>query len=286
MEIFINEVSLEGQYITEAEFREAIKEFNSIFELINQKIKVKKLYKEDSNIYANYEAIRGSSFNASLNQIKDKSLKIAFINIVFNKLNPKEWRQEQVHSAADLYDCLLQDNDFKNVGDTSLAEVAERKLQNNNNIYLLINFIKSSFKAPHPDISNCCLITIIKNNDELNHICLDTLDSKLALEFWLEQKLNLSKLQYPLDSTKPPRDEQTILQDTARFKKTSFQYDGRCIYCELATGTYWYVDNLHFGKAAHLEVFDKTGTNHLGEADLNGNIDKSKRDSNKTINIS
>ena len=44
-----------------------------------------------------------------------------------------------------------------------------------------------------------------------------------------------------------------------RFEKTSFRVQGRIIYCELATGRYWYVDNLHFGEAAHLEVFDKTG---------------------------
>ncbi|GAA6623063.1 hypothetical protein [Scytonema sp. NUACC26] len=286
MEIFINEVSLEGQYITEAEFRDAIKNFISIFELINQKIKDKKLYKDDSNIYANYEAIKGSNFNASLNQIKDKSLRVAFINIVFNKLNPKEWRQEQIHSSEDLFDCLTIDNDYKNVSNTSLAEIAERKLQNHKQEYLIINFINSSFRIPHPDISNSCLITIIKNNDEIYQICLDGVESKLALEFWLKHKLHLSQLEYSLNTTESPRDEQTVLLNVKRFKKTSFRYDGRFIYCELTTGRYWYIDNLHYGKAAHLEVFDKTGKQHLGEADLEGNIDYSKSDPNKTIDIS
>lgn len=285
MEIFINEVSLEGQFMTEAEFRDAIKVFNSIFELINQKIKNKDFYKEDSNIYANYEAIKGSTFNASLNQLKDKSLKIAFMNIVFNKSNPKEWRKEKLHSSEDLFDCLTIDNDYKNVCDTSLAEVAERKIQNENKAYLLVNFINSSFKITHPYIINCCLITVIKNNVEDNQICIDGVDSKLALEYWLENKLNLSSLEYSLDVTEPPRDEQTILQDNTRFQKTSRKYDGRCIYCELPTGMYWYVDNLHYGKAAHLEVFDKRGC-HLGEADLQGNVDTSKKDKNKTINLS
>ena len=135
MEIFINELSLEGQFLTDIEFKESIKIFNSIFELINQNIKNKKTYKEDSNIYANYEAIKGSSFNASLNKLKDKSLKTAFINIVFNKSNPKEWRKERLHSTDDLFDYLTIENDFENVCDTSLAEVAERKLQNNNQQY-------------------------------------------------------------------------------------------------------------------------------------------------------
>ena len=141
------------------------------------------------------------------------------------------------------------------------------------------------FKIPHPHINNCCLITVIKNNVEENHICIDGVDSKSALEYWLENKLNLSSLEYSLDALKPPRDEQTLLRDTIRFRKTSFRYDGRFIYCELTTGRYWYVDNLHEGKAAHVEIFDKRGF-HIGEADLQGNIDTAKKDKDKTIDLS
>ncbi|MFM7408517.1 MAG: hypothetical protein ACKO3K_18140, partial [Cuspidothrix sp.] len=141
------------------------------------------------------------------------------------------------------------------------------------------------FRIAHPDIKNICLITIIKNNDEINLICLDGIDSKLSLECWLENKLNLSQLEYSLDSKEPPRDEQTILRDGVRFRKTSNRCQERVIYCELITGYYWYVDNLHHGKAAHLEVFDKTGKKHLGEADLDGNINYFKSDSDKSIDV-
>ena len=271
--------------MTDIEFKESIKIFNSIFELINQNIKNKKTYKEDSNIYANYEAIKGSSFNASLNKLKDKSLKTAFINIVFNKSNPKEWRKERLHSTDDLFDYLTIENDFENVCDTSLAEVAERKLQNNNQQYLLINFINSRFKNIHPDIENYYLVTIFKNCNEQIPICIDGVDSPLTLNCWLEDKYSLSKLEYPFDTTIPPRDEQTILRETSRFKKTQLRCQSRIIYCELATERYWYIDNLHFGQAAHLEVFDKRGS-HIGEADLQGKIDTSKQDKNKTINLS
>jgi hypothetical protein len=44
------------------------------------------------------------------------------------------------------------------------------------------------------------------------------------------------------------------------------------------------VDNLHIGKAAHLEVFDKTGR-HLGETDLQGNLNPVKKDLAKTIQL-
>jgi hypothetical protein len=283
MEIFINEVSLEGQYFTETEFKQAVKTFNAIFIVINQKIKQKKLYK-DSQLLVNYEAIKGSNFMTSLKMIKDKSLKQAFTNIVFNKLNPKEWREEQVHSVSDYFDYVTETESI-DVKNTSLAETAERSWQNNETIYLLINFKDSRFKLTHPSIPECFLIPIVKNNDEANPINLDCLDDKSALENWLEAKLSLSKTEYNDFSKTPPTDEQTILRDKTIFEKTSRPpVQGRSIYQEIATNRYWYVDNLHHGKAAHLEVFDKTGR-HIGESDLQGNIDYSKREPNKTIDL-
>ena len=284
MEIFINEVSLEGQYINEEELRNAVKTFIAIFVLINQKIQDKKLYKEESAIFINYEAIRDCNFLASLNLIKNRQLKDGFTDIIFNKQKIKKWRIEKVHSSEDLFDCLISDDNYKDVSDTSLAEVTERKLQNPESEYLLINFPNSSFRTAHPHINHNCLITIIKNNDEINLICLDGIDSKLALECWLEHKLNLSQLEYSLDSGEKIRDEQTILRDITRFRKTALIFQGRSIYIELTTGRYWYVDNLH-KSTPHLEVFDKTGKNHVGEADLDGNINYSKSDSDKTIDV-
>ncbi|MBD2482493.1 hypothetical protein H6G57_10755 [Planktothrix sp. FACHB-1365] len=123
----------------------------------------------------------------------------------------------------------------------------------------------------------------MKNNDEVNCIKLDGVDEKEALDSWLEHILNLSRLEYDESSKDPPTDEQTILREEKRFEKTSSYYQGRAMYREIDTGRYWYVDNLHCGKAAHLEVFNKAG-HHLGEADLKGKIDKSKKDKDKTIN--
>ena len=173
---------------------------------------------------------------------------------------------------------------YKVVNDTSLAEIAERKLQNSSSTYLLINFINSSFHLVHPHITNCCLITIVKNNDVVNWIELDGLDNKSALEYWLEHTFNLSCSVYDELSNDPPRDEQTILRDKPRFQTTSSRCQGRAIYREVATGRYWYVDNLHFGKSAHLEVFDKAKT-HVGEADMEGKIDECKRDKKKLLDI-
>ncbi|MBD2040119.1 hypothetical protein H6F56_05535 [Microcoleus sp. FACHB-672] len=134
-------------------------------------------------------------------------------------------------------------------------------------------------------MTNCCLITIVKNSDVLDCIKLDGLDNKPALEDWLEHTFNLSCSVYDELSKEPPTDEQTILREKQRFQKTSSYCQDRAIYREVDTDKYWYVDNLHFGKAAHLEVFNKAGY-HIGEADLKGHIDECKQDKNKTIRLS
>ncbi|NET45282.1 MAG: hypothetical protein F6K15_26845 [Okeania sp. SIO2B3] len=126
-------------------------------------------------------------------------------------------------------------------------------------------------------------MSIVKNNDTENLIQLDSIDRKVGLQNWVEKTCQLSRFNYDESSTDPPNDKQTILRDTNRFESTQKQHDGRKIYKEKETGYLWYVDNLHYGKSAHLEVFDKTGKNHIGESNLEGKIDISKSDNNKSV---
>ncbi|BAQ59617.1 hypothetical protein GM3708_22 [Geminocystis sp. NIES-3708] len=282
IEIFINEVSLKGQYPTQQEFEIALKVLKSIFELINtlkqENISKKTYYTE---VLLNYESIKGKNFQASFNQISDKSLKRAIINIIFNKTNPKDWQTEQVHFDEDNFD-YFDGEDYEDVKNTSLAEVTERQLTVGSK-YLLINFKDSQFKILHQNINDCCSIQIIKNNDERNKTYLDSTESKTGLENWLEKNYKLSQFQYDESSSSPPADYQTILKNSSRFEKIGREYDGRSIYREKETAYYWYIDNLHCGKKAHLEVFYSQGKKHLGESDLEGNIDSTKSDPNKRI---
>jgi hypothetical protein len=270
MEIFINELSLEGQYFTETEFTQAVRIFNTLFFAIHQ-VKDKEIYKEDSQLLVNYEAIKGSNFMASLNRIKDKSLKQRFLEIVFDKLNSKEWRQEQVHSPQDNFD-YVSPTETRDVRNTSLAEAAERRLQHHDQLYLLVNFANSSFNQAHPQIQDCCIIPIVKNNEEAKPINLDGLDNKAGLKQWLEIKFKWSEFEYNEFAKNPPTDKQTILRDPTRFEKTAVVVQGRTVYRELMTDRYWY------------EVFDKTGR-HLGETDLQGNLNTVKKDFAKTIQL-
>lgn len=55
------------------------------------------------------------------------------------------------------------------------------------------------------------------------------------------------------------------------------------IYRHKETGTYWYFDFFHKANKAHYEVFNDTGSTHLGEADLEGKIKPGTSDNNKAI---
>jgi hypothetical protein len=273
MEIFINELSLEGQYQTIEEFEQSVLIFNSLIQYIREKIRNNPIFYLDQDRIMLYFAIDKVQFEKSLNNLKDKAIKMAFKNIVYNKNNPKDWRKEQRHSPQDEFKYVQQ-----NVTDTSLAEVAERKLQNENSIYLVINFQNSSFNDSHTTIQSYSLISVVKNKNI--EIEIDGLDNQESLHHWISLKFP----SYSNNSTYTPRDHQTILHNKERFRKSSKIFQGRNIYVEKDTGHYWYIDNRHPRQSAHFEVFD-TQRKHIGEANLDGDIDISKRDPNKKLKI-
>lgn len=285
IEFFINEVSLKGQYSTQKEFEDALKIIKSIFELINS-LKKENLNKNSyyTQVLWNYNVTKDAIFKESFNKIQQKDLKVAIRNIIFNKVNPKDWQKERNHYEHDNFD-YDDGKNYEDVRNTSLAEATERQLMNLDSKYLLINFIDSCFQGQHQEIIECNSISIIKNSDTENPIQLDSIDKKSGLQNWLETSCKLSQLNYDESSSNPPTDKQTILRHTNRFEPTQKLYDSRRIYKEKETGYFWYVDNLHYGQSAHLEVFDNTGNNHIGESDLEGNIDKAKSDNNKSIDF-
>jgi hypothetical protein len=271
LEIFINEFSLQEQYLTVAEFKEAVIIFNNLIQILQESIQKGSTVYNDRERLVLYSAIKSYNFPKSLNKLQ-KDVQTDFLDIMYNRNKTINWRTEQVHLTEDkfyYFDTI--------VTDTTLAEVAERKLQNKNSIYLVINFQNSSFNHPHADIQACCLISVVKNSTI--PIEIDGLDNQEGLSHWIS-------LKFPSygNNSYTPRDNQTILDDKERFRKTSNIFQGRNIYVERETCTYWYIDNLHIGKASHFEVFDKRGK-HIGEANLNGDIDISKRDPNKKLKI-
>ena len=270
MEVFINELSLHEQLHDRQDFKEALKLFFSVFALLNQKGVESQILKSNE-LFVRYNAVKNEPFLSSLNTVPDKSLARAIRNILFNKLNIRDWQAQRKHSSDDLF--TLEDKD-EIVTDTSMAELAERKIQKSEFIGMLVNFPRSRF-------ANCSSTWVIKNEE--THIDLDCVEDKATLNNWLEKVLQLSAFEYDDSSKSPPTDKQTILRDSSRFKITSLAFQGgRRVYQEAETGYYWYVDNLHYGKSAHLELFNLQGI-HLGEADLEGKIDFNKSDPTKRL---
>lgn len=75
------------------------------------------------------------------------------------------------------------------------------------------------------------------------------------------------------------------LDNNSNFIKASGidSVQGATVYKDIKTNNFWYLDMLHKN---HYEVFDPTGKKHLGEADMEGNVDKNKKDRNKKPIIS
>ena len=188
----------------------------------------------------------------------------------FNKLNVRDWQTNRKHSAEDVFFCLAEI-----VTDTSMAELAERKLQDAEMIGLLINFAQSKFHQ---------LTSVEVAKNDLPSLRLDCVDDHHIVNKWLDEKLQTDRFDYDYSSNVTPTDLQTVLRDNQRFTATTYFVDGRRVYKEVTTECYWYVDNLHYGRSAHLEVFTRNGL-HLGESDLAGAVDPSKNDPRKKLNL-
>lgn len=74
------------------------------------------------------------------------------------------------------------------------------------------------------------------------------------------------------------------IKDQSLFEKTQkiYQPSKQRIYKKRDDNTYWYYDYFHHDNLEHYEVFDKTGA-HIGEADMSGIIDSTKKDPQKSI---
>ncbi|MGE5340115.1 MAG: hypothetical protein ACM3SY_01420 [Candidatus Omnitrophota bacterium] len=262
MQIFINELSLHGQYYSSDQFTEAMKVFYSIFLYLNHlKIGMHK----NANVLGNFNAIRGTIFSASLDHFRDKNLRRALANVLFNKTYTSDWNTERKHSPEDVFEY-----DNENVTNSSMAELAERKLIDNDLIGILINFQKSKFEGE----------TVCISKNKTLQADLYCIVDKISMEGLL--KKNKWIHEYDFSSTKPPLDSETVLSDKGSFQITNQEFQGRKIYKDIQTGHFLYVDNLHSGNAAHLEVFNSEGI-HIGEATLDGNIDRSKADKVKKL---
>ncbi len=255
MQLFLNERSLENQYSSEFEFRRGITQLFDCADVIQTAFDAcEGLYAADL-LYV-YAAFSEKSFFDALEAINDQSFKRSAKRILYERLNLVDWRAEPVQDRNAAYICFGADE-----SGTSIAESAERSLQEPARARILLNFCPSRF-------NNISSVRVTKNTEfSVNVDCAETIE---AVASFLN-RLKKTSRSYDPDSDVPPRDEETILLNALQYKRTPYIVQGRRVYQHRETKNRVYVDQLHHGNAAHLEVFGRLGP-HLGTADLDGTL--------------
>ncbi len=260
MQLFINEWSLEAQYSDLTIFRNALLTILGLAKAIHADFETCRNYYAEDYLYAyEYTAFSDEPF-MTFHQINDVSFKTYVRRILYEELRVSDWRSEQVHNSEALYECLAD-----LCSGTSVAEAAERLMQNGRGPTILLNFTPSKFDG---------LSVVAVTKDSIHTVHVDCSNTLAMVAAWLQKIKRLVPV-YDLTSRETPRDEQTVLTDIMRFKLTPYRKQGRKVYEERATRYKMYVDNLHYGEAAHIEVFSKSNQ-HLGTAGLDGTIDLNK----------
>jgi len=195
--------------------------------------------------------------NSKLNGLNNKRAKSSFL-VKLQKGSAKPINQILAHD--ELYFIWRIENNFSvEQANNLLGKVYEKHLDINTSKNIIVNLFNTL------QSNNSKLIVFkdsFSNNllpEKLVHI--DSIISKEELIEWITNNDVFS------------------LYNTSKYRKIGQEYDGKPIFVSLIDDNYWYLDNFHKN---HYEVFDKNGI-HLGEADLNGDLNIKKRDSKKRI---
>jgi hypothetical protein len=264
IEVFLNERSLHGQFRDTEDVSASLIRVNRALARIRE-LKAEKRVLYDPALFE-APAVGGRSFSSCLAHIPDKSARLQF-KLLKQRLNIVSWRDERLHAVCS-YIWKGQD-----VTDSSVAELAERRLQNR--IGFLLNFSPSNFPSGH---------NIEIHKDSGGTVTLHSVNSDGDLLQWCKSFPELGLNQFDPACGRPPLDEETCLVDTGRFQKMNglLNKGKRQVYLERRTKLYFCVDSGHRRDDAHLEVFDMRGK-HIGEASLDGDINTSKADAMKKL---
>ena len=106
IQVFINECSFHEQLHERSVLVDSFKQFYTLLSLFNQHKVIHELYHHE-NLFNFYRAMHSEPLSASLNKLKEKSLALAIKGVLFNKLNAKDWQTTRIHSADDLFICMM-----------------------------------------------------------------------------------------------------------------------------------------------------------------------------------
>lgn len=258
---FINELSFEGQFAP-ADVAKGLLDFlrscNRIKDLVKHNYSI--LY-QGAMYYK--EVSHGLSYASALRTITGESKD----EIMRLKINMDKSGWEKIEDSGFLYDA----NEHYSVGandasNSSLAEAFEYDdYVSGEEKVIVINMPMSSFGKA---------ISVKKVSENKTRI-LNAMNSENDTIAYLVG--NGYTMPYDRKSTMIPLPEQTILGDTALFKKTRRINMGAYLYERIGHNELWCVDTLHNDGSAHLEIFSKANDTWKGENEDLQNINPNYR---------
>lgn len=165
----------------------------------------------------------------------------------------KQWDLTPIHNHEIVYT-------YNGIGyqESSVAEATEYTIIFKKDFSFLLDFSDTIFRETKFDIN--------KGDFKISVNCASCEEMLLAL---LKDKGVLST--YTDDCKYSPRDIQTVLVDSTKFKLTNLINHGRKVYRRINHDELWCVDNYHTGGSAHIEVFSGNhtfkGTSHINFID-------------------
>jgi hypothetical protein len=263
MQVFLNELSLHGQFGDPSSLSDAVARLNKLLTAIADFPAESVIFFAPS-IYLR-PACDARVFSSCLDRITEKDVRLQFKLLLRERLAARSWLPDRMHEACPY------DWSGKDVLGTSVAELAERILRMHRGC--LLNFSPSEFVA----LDAICVIKDGTTAIEVPSLCNEADVQELYATH------GLITFTYDPSSGRPPLDSETVLRDKSRFQKTNLRNQGRIVYLDRKMQLYLCVDNLH-QHGAHLEVFDSRG-DHFAESTLDGNLDTAKADGTKSLDL-
>jgi len=178
-----------------------------------------------------------------------------------------DWRTDAIQQPECSYVLwFLEQFEVKAVNNGTLAEMAERMLNQTTEKYLLLNI--------HQGIRiNRQFLPVFKDCQHIaglpQFVPIEFISDEKEFQLWWEIYKKTDGISL------------FSLLERHKFTKTHLVEQGKTVYKEVSTNRYWYLDNLH---KDHYEVFNALGE-HLGIASLQGDIDTSKKEKGRKISV-